>query len=424
MSYKLKRYLSIFDLKNKRQQPNNIPETRHIDSDSLTVDRYGVWPTEKFETQKPPIWFNAWLLKKIYDHKKITTRSYKHCESFTVLYKGRIIYDWYAPGFSSEQSYQLFSMTKSVVAILLGIAIDQGYISSVKQKVIEFFPEVENDIPLDDVKRALTLEHLLSMTSGLRDDSEWRKAEDTALAGFMRAHAWKPGEKFKYISVNYHIIAGIITRVTGKKLYDYANEYLFTPLGIKTVGWHRLPDGSYRGNGGITMSTEDMMRLGYLWLNNGIWENKQIVSADYIIKATSRSSAPYAFGMPFWNNSWFPFFLFGSYETRGHNGQFISVYPHMDMVIVRTGWPTKRAYPNDRSKSLSGTSFVFDGIFDRSKKNEIVSMIKSADGSIKKRVTKNTSFVITDKTEGINETLAYKLGVPIIDVERVIEMLS
>lgn len=420
---RLQSYLSIFDWKNKRQQPNTILEVRSCPFGNNVPDRYGVWPGETFETGKSPVWFNASLYKTVYAKKKITVRGYKHCESITCLHRGKLIYEWFAPGFSPEQKYPMYSMTKSVVATLLGIAIDQGYISSIHNRVIDYFPEVQNVLPQDDCKRDMTLEHLLSMTSGLRDDSHWRRAEDAALAGFMRPQISNPGERFKYISVNYHVIAGIIVRATGENLLDYANKNLFGPLGIQSAEWEKLPDGSYRGNGGIFMTPHDMLRLGYLWLNYGRWRDKQIVSPDYLVRAVSRSRAPYAFGMPFWNNSWFPFFLFGAYETRGHNGQFISVYPNMDMVIVRTGWPTKRAYLNDRSQALAGASFAIDEGIDPILRNEMIASIKAAGGEIVNSVTENTAFVVVGEKLNALGSLGFALGVPLIEPAQLWGML-
>ncbi|MFZ2125826.1 MAG: serine hydrolase [Candidatus Saccharimonadales bacterium] len=395
-------YVSVLAFWNRRMQPNSIPETRTSPYGENTPDFHREWPTEEFYTAKKPWWFLPKVFNAIYSHKKITYFSYPHSESLLASYKGKLIHEWYADGFNDKTEFPMMSMTKTITSIILGIAIKEGYVKSIKQSILDFYPEAKQYIKVDDSKNKLTIEHLITMTSGLKDDSEWRLAADTGLAGLLRKQSNPPGKKFKYISVNYHVLACALQRVLKRDLYDFAKERIFDPLGITSVKWNKLSDGSRQANGGMTMTARDMLRLGNLWLNNGRWEDKQIVPVDYIKQQTPRSKALYAFGSPFWNNTWFPFSFMGSFESRGHNGQFISVYPN-GLVVVRNGWPAKRRSIQDKSKKLSGTTFVLPGLLLKkpSKKEakkilEAKRIIEGAGGIITKNVNPKTSFVVTE----------------------------
>jgi len=401
-------HISVLSFWNRRMQPNIIPETRASTYGENAPDLYNEWPTKEFNTSKKPWWFLPKVFNEIYNHKKVIYSSYPYCESLLALYKGKLIHEWYAEGFNKKTEFTMMSMTKTVVSVILGIAIKEGYVKSIKQNILDFYPEAKQYIKATDNKYNLTIEHLITMTSGLKDDSEWRLAADTGLAGLLRLQSNPPGKKFKYISVNYHILACALQRVLKIDLYDFAKERIFDPLGITSVKWNKLQDGSRQGNGGITMTARDMLRLGNLWLNNGRWEDKQIVPADYIKQQTSKSKAPYAFGSPFWNNTWFPFSFLGSFESRGHNGQFISVYTN-GLVIVRNGWPAKRTSIQDKSKSLSGATFVLPELLSKEKlAEEAKIIIERADGIITKNINSKTAFVVT-KDKRFQEAMEYRV---------------
>ena len=138
-----------------------------------------------------------------------------------------------------------------------------------------------------------------------------------------------------------------------------------------------------------------------------------IEPVDYIKQQTPRSKAPYAFGSPFWNNTWFPFSFMGSFESRGHNGQFISVYTN-GLVIVRNGWPAKRASIHDKSKKLSGATFVLPGLLLKEPSEEDIKkllrakrIIEEAGGIITKKVNFKTTFVVTED-EKLKEAIKYR----------------
>jgi CubicO group peptidase (beta-lactamase class C family) len=297
------------------------------------------WPTHAFAAGDAPPWFCASAMRRLYDRKGRADGG-RYTDSLLVLYRGELIYEWYAEGFDETTVFPVFSVTKSVLATLVGIAIDEGYIESLNQPVIDFFPEAE--IPQNSSKRGMTIDHLITMTSGLDESGDWRQANDTGLAAFLQPQQHPPGRRFAYISITYDLLAAVVTRAVGQNLYDYAQVKLFGPLGISSVQWPTMWNGIYRGAGGISMNTHDMLRLGYLWQNYGRWENAQLLCPNFIAQAPPRSMATGGYGRSFWNDRIFPFFMTDVYEARGWQGQFISVYPRANMVVVRTGWSEPR----------------------------------------------------------------------------------
>ena len=336
-------FLSFFAVWNWSGQPNNIPETRVYDGAAMAVDKYGVWPTKEFTQSDARLnWLGAGLLEAAFALKGMIRGGTK-TETMLVLHKGKVIYERYAEGFDENSTKVMYSVTKSVVQALLCIAIKEGKIKGVDQKVIEFYPEAKI-APGQECKRDITIDHLLTMTSGLPGDKddwdqawgEWWTAKDTGLAAFMTPQVNAPGVKHSYSSgPSMQTLACLISRAVGKDLFSYAKEKLFKPLGMKSVTWERAADGRCFGGFGIQMSTRDMARFGYLYLNYGRWENKQILPVQWVAQSPPKSMSPRAYGRLFWNLDLAPF---GSaYEANGAYGQYIEILPEWDTVIVRTG---------------------------------------------------------------------------------------
>ena len=264
-------------------------------------------------------------------------------EGLLVLYKGEIVYERYARGWDKDTPHQMFSVTKSVLSALVGVAIGEGKIKSVDQKVIDFFPDAVI-APGQESKRDMTIGHLLTMTSGLPGDSDgwdglplWWEAEDSGLAAFEIPQYTEPGLRFNYNSgCGVHTLACLVSRSVGMNLFEYAKLKLFGPLGMTSVTWEAAADGNSYGGFGISMTPWDMARFGYLYLNNGVWEGKQIIPADYIAATSPPSERHPEFGYLFWTFNKYKNFP-GTYEANGAFGQYIDIFPAYDLVIVRTG---------------------------------------------------------------------------------------
>jgi len=327
--------LSVFALWNIQAQPNNIPETRSYAGDA--PDKYRVWPTEEFQTKRKPLNVNAKAIKMGLELKGLLVGGSK-TDSLLILHKGKIVHEAYFNGYDKNKPHVQFSVTKSVVSALVGIAMGEGYINSVQDKVAAYFPKAV--IPEgQENKKEMTIEHLLTMTSGIDTDPHWdtftgEALQDGAQWIFTLPQKRAPGTKFRYDNMAPSILGGIIEKATGQRLLDYAQQKLFGPLGMTSVTWETAGDGLPFGAFGIFMTPRDMARFGYLYLNLGRWEGKQIIPADFVVKTPPRSMSVMGYGYLFWNYTLSPFS--GSYEAQGMNGQNIIIMPKKDLVIVRT----------------------------------------------------------------------------------------
>jgi CubicO group peptidase (beta-lactamase class C family) len=270
--------------------------------------------------------------------------------SLLIVRNGYIVTDAYFYPFAEETLHNTFSVTKSITATLIGIALEQGYIESIEQPVLEFFPErtVAN---LDADKQAMTLEDLLTMQTGFDFIS---MPEDTAWEMVLTSDDWvqftldlpmqeEPGTFFAYCSPGSHLLSAIIQQTTGMSALDFANEHLFGPLGISDVGWPSDPQGVTHGMSDLHLSPHDMAKIGNLYLNNGSWDGRQIVPAEWVAAATrahvdfGNNSGSYGtqedghgYGYQWWVKP-------EHYSAVGHGGQYIVVSPDRDLVVVLTG---------------------------------------------------------------------------------------
>ena len=260
--------------------------------------------------------------------------------SLLVVRRGRIAVDVTFDPFTPDTLHDLASCSKSVTATLVGIAIDQGKIAGPQQPVTELLPgRVVDDFP---GKRSLTLEHLLTMTSGLArrgDDDEarldaMRQSDDWAAHVLNGPLHDPPGARFEYFSPGSYLLSAIVQEASGLTALDFARAHLFGPLGIEEAIWPANSQGVTLGWGDLRLKPHDMAKLGYLYLNQGRWEDRQIVSADWVGAATRTHVLPpgrFGYGYQWWRHS------LGDYAADGRGGQQIIQLPEEDAVIVLTG---------------------------------------------------------------------------------------
>ena len=231
-------------------------------------------------------------------------------------------------------------MCKTVTGLAIGMLIDDGLLS-LSDKVHTFFPE-EKPLLLSARTRALTVEHLLTMQSGVSFneagavvDTEWIKSYLSSAVRFT------PGKKFAYNSMNSYMLAAIVTRVTGRSLTDFLNERLFYPLGIKNAFWEKSPEGIEKGGWGLYLSVASMAKLGQFYLDGGVYEGKRLISESWIREATKRhASVPdevgkYDYGYHLWVSKENESFLF-----NGMLGQNVLVDPRTRTVFAVTAGDT------------------------------------------------------------------------------------
>jgi CubicO group peptidase (beta-lactamase class C family) len=265
--------------------------------------------------------------------------------SVTVIRNGSLVLDASFYPYEPGVLHDVASVTKSVTSALIGIAIDKGYIRSVEQPVLDFFPG--RTVPnLDATKRAITVEHLLTMRSGL--DCGFAPGEAELFAMFQSRN-WvqftlglpmklAPGTRFVYCGPGVHLLTWILRKTTGKSPVDFARQHLFEPLGIQEVVWPADPQGVNTGWGNLRLHPHDMARLGYLYLHQGTWDGRQLLRPEWVSASTSPrvSVLPYgsgragSYGYLWWVGSDF-------YAATGRGGQVIAVHPEKHLVVVLTG---------------------------------------------------------------------------------------
>jgi len=244
--------------------------------------------------------------------------------------------------YDDTQKHALYSCTKSITSLLIGIALDLGFIDNINQTFFEFYPERWNST-YDTRKMNITIEHLLRMESGLLGEFSGipyvTYGQDYLDRLLSMPLLFDPGTPYNdtwgsYSNAGTSLLSAIINRTTGRLTWDFAQEYLFDPIGIprENLHWNEI-DGLNPGSSGTYMYPQDMAKIGYLCLNNGTWNGTQIVSSEWIERSQTDNPGPVPYGYLWWLNSVeSPIYYFAG----GANGQKIVIVNEIDMVIVLT----------------------------------------------------------------------------------------
>lgn len=250
-----------------------------------------------------------------------------------------------------ESRHHIWSMTKSVTSLLVGIAIERGDLNNVSQKFFDIFPDKWKPSYLNETKKNISIEDLLTMRSGLNWSEVVDAFEIWPETGYSldyilnKSLVHEPGTTFEYSTGNTELLAAILQNKTGVKLADYAQQYLFEPIGIDENDMEWIEDTWEWGSGslttishggfGIFATPRALARIGELCLNNGNWNGTQVVSAEWIQNATTTHSIPIGvgegseYGYLFWLHEDY-------YSAVGALGQLIAIIPELDIVVVLT----------------------------------------------------------------------------------------
>ena len=306
------------------------------------------WPTDGWRASTPEEQgMDSDQLAKLLPPGPI--RGAETIHSLLVIRHGYVVLDASAYPFRADQRHWGFSITKSVIASLVGIAIDHGSIQSVDQSIWDYFSE-DATANMDERKAAITLEHLLTHSSGLSlstsadlamyeltaDDESWTQyALDWPVIT-------EPGSSFNYLDAHAHLASAIVQEATGMSSLEFAQQTLFEPLGITDAVWRSAPQGVYFGGDGLALSPYSMAKLGYLYLRQGEWNGQQIVSPDWVKAAASHQMDQHV-----WWGGYGYFWWTGTFRWRdqevpaymasGYAGQEIWVIPAADLIVVVTG---------------------------------------------------------------------------------------
>jgi CubicO group peptidase (beta-lactamase class C family) len=263
-----------------------------------------------------------------------------------VTRNGYIVKEQYWNYNTVNSTHHIFSCTKSFTSTLVGIAIKEGFIDNVSQKVLSFFTEmtIEN---MDSRKGNMTLENVLTMTTGL-DWNEWNNSYNdpdnmynqmfgsaNPVQFFLNLPTvYNPGTHWVYTTGASHLLSAIIQATTGMSTRAFADEYLFGPLNMTVGGWNVDPQGINNGGTQLYVTPRTMAKLGLLLLNNGTWNGQEILSEDYVTQAiTSHANieAGLDYGYQWWLDT-----TRDTFSARGSEGQYIYVIPEHNIVIAIT----------------------------------------------------------------------------------------
>ncbi len=284
--------------------------------------------------------------------------------SFLVVYEGRLVlerYGWSSGGDpqDTEPAHQVvpverqpqYSVTKSFLSALVGIALAEGSLGSVDDPAADWFPDYEALAP-SPAKSSITLGDLLTMRSGLEwteGDQSTFDADDPARAMLSRPVVDEPvGEVWNYSTGGSDIIAEILRVATGQTPLDYATEKLFGPLGIVAPSWVGGASGTQHGGWGLSLTSREMARFGELYRNVGTWGDTQVVPAEWVTLSTSShtGTAWYRdYGYHWWISN-----ISGAFNAFGAYGQEIWISPSRDLVVIFTG-----SLPNDVAETIFET---------------------------------------------------------------------
>ena len=290
------------------------------------------------------VYYNADKLETIY--------------SLLVIQNGHLIAERYFNEGSVDQKARVQSATKSYTSALVGIALEQGYLSSVDQKMLDFFPEVANQIT-DPRKEQITIQDLLQMRAGY----PWEETDPALWDGLLSGYyvpliegfplITDPGTEFHYSNLTSNWLGIIVDRVTGTNLKAYAEEHLFLPIGVEAGDWGTDAEGHNNGCGDLHFTARDAAKFGLLYLNDGEYEGNQVIPSDWVKESLQRYSedinltggfpanwglsiSDIGYGYQWWSAR------VGDHHfdyAAGHGGQLIVLLDELDMVIVLTSYP-------------------------------------------------------------------------------------
>lgn len=295
-------------------------------------------------------------------NQDICNGKYGNIHSLLVIENNDLVIEQYYNNWDKNRLHMLASNTKSFNSLLIGVAIEQGNIKSVDQRMLDFFPEYEK-LKKDSLKNKITIKDLLTMTSGFRWDEHslpltdpnnmgrlMDKTEDWLKSSLELPMDTLPGTKYVYSGPNNIILSEILKRSTGKNIAEFAEEFLFKPLGIKEYNW-LSKNGIYDSGGGLFLKSRDIAKYGLLHLNKGKWKNQEIVSEKWMdeifspyIEIKNPVYACYQWRMVKTESGFTTWFI------PGNGGQIIDIIPELNMLIVINA--DNRNIPKDRRESL------------------------------------------------------------------------
>jgi len=321
------------------------------------ITDYSIFPSRPLHKSDNPFLFteanmNGALDQRIqimnYKRKAFSLKSYLEespTVAFLIIRNDSLLYERYFEGYSKESDVASFSVAKSYISALIGIAIDEGKIKSENDRVINYVAELKGVEGWDKV----SIHHLLQMASGVNFTEKY----NTPFSGAAKIYYGRtlrkalsklkiekdPMSGFEYKSINSQLLGLILERATGKRVTEYLDEKIWKPLGMEYDGsWSldKKKDGLEKTFCCINAKARDFAKFGRLFLNDGNWNGTQIVSKSWVEKSTevnTEQGAAWFYNRQWWIGSE----LNGDFSAIGHLGQYIYVQPKKNLIMVRLG---------------------------------------------------------------------------------------
>ena len=262
--------------------------------------------------------------------------------SLLISHRGELVFEEYYNGTDPRRPANMKSASKSVISALVGIAIEKGYIESVDDPIIKYFPDYISD-QINSDKQLITIENLLTMQSGLettsnRNYGKWVLSENWVEFAINQPLVAKPGTRMLYSTGSTHILSAILTRASGIDTKAFAQKHLVSKLGYSMSYWSKDPQGIYFGGNDMEMTPRQMLAFGELYLNKGVYDGQQIIPLDWI-KESHRPHARSPRGQGrYYGYGWWLRDLAGMLVpvAWGYGGQLIFVVEPLGLVVVAT----------------------------------------------------------------------------------------
>lgn len=261
--------------------------------------------------------------------------------SLLVSHQGTLVLERYLNGRRATQHANVKSVSKSVISALVGIAIEQKHIPSVREPISTYFPELLRE-EAQASKRAITVEDLLTMRSGLESTSgrnygAWVTSKNWVRFALTRELDTPPGQEMEYSTGNTHLLSAILTRATGRSTWQYAQDVLARPLGFSLARWPQDPQGIYFGGNDMLFTPRQLVTFGEMYLQRGRHDDRQVVPARWVDDSfVPRGQSDFndqLYGYGWWMRE---FAGEQAYFAWGFGGQYVFIIPRLQLVVVTT----------------------------------------------------------------------------------------
>ena len=312
-----------------------------------SIDEHDIFESRTVGTDKHQPWKTGEHYNKIYDTELLTEIEKFNPAAFLVVKHDEIVYEKYWGEYNENSLTNSFSVAKTFIGMLIGIAIDEGKINSVDDPVGNYLPQYKNN-------SELTIKHLLTMSSGINFDESYKSPFGHMAKAYYGTNLKElnndyevtdtPGETWRYLGGNTIILSFILEEVTGTTISEYMSQKVWQPIGAKNAALWSLDkkDGREKAYCCFYSNARDFARIGKLYLNGGLWDKRRIISQNYVDESTcSAYELKDKNGMPvdfYGYQMWMTYYKnMDIFYARGIQGQFIIVIPERKIVIVRLG---------------------------------------------------------------------------------------